>query len=203
VATTTWSAVIVPRSVRISNVPSERPRSRVAETPSINGGSNEATNFSRYCTISSRRMKPSGSSPGYGKPGSRHCQFGVTRQKESQRRLRHSEATLSRSSTTWSMPRCVSHQLIERPAWPPPITTTERWTVSVPSGQLVDIGGVPDMCRLAQGCGVRSMPFSEAMRDCRTVAPGNHLCCVLLPASYEGLIRGGGAGRRPAGAGRG
>jgi hypothetical protein len=35
--------------------------------------------------MSSRGMKPSGSSPSYGAPGSRTVQFGVTRQNDSQR----------------------------------------------------------------------------------------------------------------------
>ncbi len=38
-------------------------------------------------------MNPSGSSPSYAKPGSRHCQFGVSSRSESQRSVRHELAT--------------------------------------------------------------------------------------------------------------
>src|ERR1035437_3614077 len=76
-------------------------------------------------------MKPSGSSPSSPYPGRAHCQFGVTKVKLSQRLSRHSCAALARSSTTWSMPRCTRFQLIDNPAWPPPITTTSCCSVIV------------------------------------------------------------------------
>src|SRR6516162_6192860 len=75
--------------------------------------------------ISWRSMKPCGSSPRYGNPGSWHCQFGVTRQNESQRSVRQACPARAFSSTTWPTPRFAKCQLIERPAWPAPTTMTE------------------------------------------------------------------------------
>jgi len=105
VATTTWSAVSVPAVVASSNAPDTARRSRVTRTPSASGGRTNAAYSSMYRMISARFMNPSGSGPRYGKPGRRHCQFGVTRKKLSQRRSRHSYATRSASSTMCRMPR--------------------------------------------------------------------------------------------------
>src|SRR5688572_26431246 len=66
--------------------------------------------------------KLSGSSPSYPKPGSRLCQFGVSRVSESQR-SRQVLATSPRSRTTWSIERAARHQLIASPDWPAPMTT--------------------------------------------------------------------------------
>src|SRR3954468_11577915 len=68
-------------------------------------------------------MKPSGSSPSYRRPGSRHCQLGVSSRSESHRWVRHALATSLRSSTTWSMERSVRHRLMASPPCPAPTTT--------------------------------------------------------------------------------
>src|SRR5215212_344579 len=73
--------------------------------------------------VSSMVRKPSGSSPSYPWPGSRLCQFGVSKVSESQRSVRQVFATSPRSRTTWSIERSASHQLIASPAWPAPMTT--------------------------------------------------------------------------------
>src|SRR4051812_22235052 len=72
---------------------------------------------------SAQVMKPSGSSPSYRLPGSRHCQLGVSRRSESQRCVRHEPATSPRSSTTWSMERAVRYRLMASPPCPAPTTT--------------------------------------------------------------------------------
>src|SRR5450759_4043395 len=69
-------------------------------------------------------MNPSGSGPTYVAPGSRTLQLGVTRQKESQRRLRHVSATRPVSSTTWSTLAWVRYQLVASPACPAPMIAT-------------------------------------------------------------------------------
>src|SRR5450759_5120681 len=69
-------------------------------------------------------MNPSGSGPTYVAPGSRTLQLGVTRQKESQRRLRHVSATRPVSSTTWSTLAWVRYQLVAIPACPAPMIAT-------------------------------------------------------------------------------
>src|SRR4051812_42979705 len=74
-------------------------------------------------TTSGIVMNPSGSSPPYSWPGSRHCQFGVSRRSESHRSVRHEFATSPRSSTTWSTERSDSSRLIARPVCPAPMTT--------------------------------------------------------------------------------
>ena len=99
VATTTWSAVQSPAEVEISKIVLMR-RTPLTLTPSRSGGSNDAAYASRYATISSFFMNPCGSGPGYGKPGRRHCQLGVTKQKLSQRRARHSWPSRFFSNTT-------------------------------------------------------------------------------------------------------
>jgi len=76
-------------------------------------------------------MKPFGSAPLYGKPGSLHCQLGVTRQKVSQRCSRHACPIRCFSSTTCSMPRCFKQWLIDRPACPPPTMTAGQRRVAV------------------------------------------------------------------------
>src|SRR3981081_4111138 len=69
-------------------------------------------------------MYPSGSGPAYVAPGSLTLQFGVTRQNESQRRVRQVSATRPASSTTWSLPDWLRGQLVARPACPPPTIAT-------------------------------------------------------------------------------
>src|SRR3989442_4577566 len=69
-------------------------------------------------------MNPSGSGPAYSAPGSFTLQFGVTRQKESQRRVLHVSATRPASRTTWSTLAWVRYQLVARPAWPAPTIAT-------------------------------------------------------------------------------
>src|SRR5215218_1046127 len=81
-------------------------------------------------TTSGIVMKPSGSSPEYAWPGSRHCQLGVSSRNESQRSVRHELATSLRSSTTWSMARSDRQRLIASPPWPAPITTVVVRTAS-------------------------------------------------------------------------
>ena len=66
----------------------DRRDARCTVTPLRTGASTCFTKPSRYAMISSRFMKPWGSSPRYSQPGSLHCQFGVTRQKVSQRWVR-------------------------------------------------------------------------------------------------------------------
>lgn len=85
-----------------------------------------------------------------GKPGSRHCQFGVTRQKLSQRRVRHSCPARSRSSTRCPTPAEVRQWDIESPAWPPPTTITGR-------------------CRPSSS---KFMPISATANHFRTVSSG-------------------------------
>src|SRR4051794_7850775 len=100
-------------------------------------------------------MKPSGSSPAYEYPGSRHCQFGVSRRRESHRCVRHELAISPRSSTTWSMARSERHLLIASPPWPAPMTTVvvrtatalsrARWSGSAVDLDLdLDVGRIGD-----------------------------------------------------------
>src|SRR5436190_7998650 len=77
--------------------------------------------------------KLSGCSPSYPKPGSRLCQFGVSRVSESQRSVRQVWATSLRSRTTWSIERAARHQLMARPDWPAPMTTAVVRTVPAAS----------------------------------------------------------------------
>src|SRR3954465_117574 len=73
---------------------------------------------------SAQVMKPSGSSPSYDRPGSRHCQLGVSSRSESHLCVRQEPATPGpRSSTTWSMERSVRHRLMASPPCPAPTTT--------------------------------------------------------------------------------
>src|SRR5205807_7578100 len=81
--------------------------------------------------MSSLGMKPSGSPPRYGAPGSRTVQLGMTRQKLSQR-PRHVSPTRPRSRTTCSIPAWRSSWLIESPAWPAPTTATSTVSVMIP-----------------------------------------------------------------------
>src|SRR5713101_2400813 len=74
-------------------------------------------------TTSGIVMKPSGSSPSYAYPGSRHCQFGVSKRSESHRSALHEFATSLRSRTTWSIERSARQRLIARPPCPAPMTT--------------------------------------------------------------------------------
>src|SRR3954451_7534273 len=91
-------------------------------------------------------MKPSGSSPSYDRPGSRHCQLGVSSRSESHRCDRHEPATSPRSSTTWSMERSVRHWLMASPPCPAPTTTVVVRTSPLRrSGDLDrDVGRVGD-----------------------------------------------------------
>ena len=67
------------------NPPSAAAPSEVTSTRSRTGAAKEVAYPSRWRTMSSRGMKPLGSSPAYSPPGSWTDQFGVTKQKLSQR----------------------------------------------------------------------------------------------------------------------
>ena len=106
-------------------------RSRVTSTPSRTGAPVAAAWRSRYATTSSRCMKPSGSSPSYGSPGSCTVQFGVTSRKLSHH-PRHVCPTRPRSRTACGTPASASSWLTDRPACPAPTTTTSKRSVIAP-----------------------------------------------------------------------
>src|SRR5207245_2541023 len=96
-------------------------------------------------------MKPSGSGPRYAAPGSLTVQLGVTRQKESQRRVRHVSATRPASRITCSTPACFRNQLVASPAWPAPMIATPTDSV-IQAGILVGSFHLPGV----QGGGHRA-----------------------------------------------
>src|SRR5207237_4944738 len=134
VVTTTVFGRSSPSDVLTTN-PSAIGWSAVTATRSWTGALNERAYDSRCATIASRGMNPSGSSPAYAPPGSRTVQFGVTRQKVSQR-PRQVSPTRPRSRTTWSTPAADSSWLTERPACPAPITTTSGLVTAGRYGRL-------------------------------------------------------------------
>src|SRR5260370_11941105 len=79
--------------------PSESASSAETWLLSLTGGLNDAAQDSKKATSSARDMKPSGSRPSYATPGSFTAEFGVTRQKESQRRVRQVSAIRPLSNT--------------------------------------------------------------------------------------------------------
>src|SRR5437667_12340121 len=83
-------------------------------------------------------MNPSGLGPAYSAPGSLTLQLGVTRQNESQRRVRHVSATRPASSTTWSTLAWLRYQLVARPAWPAPTIATSTAEV-ISAGMLARV----------------------------------------------------------------
>src|SRR2546423_8510150 len=72
---------------------------------------------------------PGGPGPLSPPRGSLPLQLGVTRQNESHRLDLHVSATRPASSTTWSTLACFRNQLVERPAWPAPMTATSTDSV--------------------------------------------------------------------------